>query len=172
MGASAGGTEVILNILSQLRDRYTTNINRSTYAFRLSQLGYAKRLNDHSLMNVHEAVDGERLLRGHALIAPGNKHMEIEKKRSELYVKLNSKEAVNHNRPSVDVLFKSAVKFGGKNKMAIILSGMGTDGSEGMLELRKSGTTTIAQDIEIMHCLRNAKRSIKNRCCRILFANK
>ncbi len=131
IGSSAGGTEVIFEILSQL--------NANTPPILIVQhmpvqftASYAQRLNDHSKLTVREAISGDQ-------------HMELKNNGFNFFVELNTREKVNRHRPSVDMLFKSAVKYSGNNILAIILSGMGNDGSEGMLELKKAGATTIAQ---------------------------
>lgn len=144
IGSSAGGTEVIFEILSQL--------NANTPPILIVQhmpvqftASYAQRLNDHSKLTVREAISGDQLYRGLALVAPGDQHMELKNNGFNFFVELNTREKVNRHRPSVDMLFKSAVKYSSNNILAIILSGMGNDGSEGMLELKKAGATTIAQ---------------------------
>ncbi len=109
---------------------------------------YAQRLNNNSKLDVREAISGDELHRGLALVAPGNKHMELKNNGFNFFVELNSHDKVNRHRPSVDVLFNSALKYSGNNIMAIILSGMGNDGSKGMLELNKAGAITIAQSSE------------------------
>ena len=109
---------------------------------------YAERLNRNSSIVVKEAKSGDELYRGTALLAPGDKHMEFNNNGFNFFVELNSKEKVNRHRPSVDVLFNSAIKYTGINILAIILSGMGNDGSQGMLKLKNIGATTIAQNSE------------------------
>ena len=109
---------------------------------------YAERLNGNSRLKVKEASSGDEIYKGMALVAPGDQHMELKNNGFNFFVELNSKEKVNRHRPSVDVLFSSALSFKGSNILAIILSGMGSDGSVGMLKLKESGALTVAQNSE------------------------
>ena len=92
-----------------------------------------------------EAEDGDRVLPGHAYIAPGARHMELVRNGANYQIKLTDAPPVNRHRPSVDVLFKSVALSAGKNAVGTILTGMGNDGAQGMLDLRKAGAHTIAQ---------------------------
>jgi len=147
IGSSAGGTEAINNILSKL-DGDTPPILIVQHMPVQFTASYAKRLNNNSQLTVREAISGDELYRGLALVAPGDKHMEFNNNGFSYFADLNSDAKVNRHRPSVDVLFNSVLKFKGINIMAIILSGMGNDGSAGMLELKRIGATTIAQNSE------------------------
>jgi len=147
IGSSAGGTEVIFKIISQL-GKNTVPILIVQHMPSIFTLSYANRLNDYSELTVREAVSGDELHRGLALVAPGNMHMELKNNGFNYYVETNTNEKVNRHRPSADVLFDSSLKFKGSNIMAIILSGMGNDGSAGMLKLKNTGATTIAQNRE------------------------
>lgn len=147
IGSSAGGTEVIFKIISQL-DKNTLPILIVQHMPSIFTLSYANRLNDYSELTVREATSGDELHRGLALVAPGNMHMELKNNGFNYYVETNTNAKVNRHRPSVDVLFNSSLKFKGSNIMAIILSGMGTDGSVEMLKLKNAGATTIAQSRE------------------------
>lgn len=147
IGSSAGGTEVIFKIISQLNKR-TAPILIVQHMPSIFTQSYAERLNEHSEVVVREAVSGDELYRGLALIAPGNKHMELNNKLGSIVVNINSKDKVNRHRPSVDVLFNSSINMPGSKIMAIILSGMGDDGSKGMLKLKEVGAITIAQNRE------------------------
>ncbi len=145
IGSSAGGTEVINNILSNLSETIAPIliVQHMPVLFTAS---YAERLNQNSNLHIKEASIGDELYRGTVLLAPGDKHMELKNNGFNFFVDLNLNDKINRHRPSVDVLFKSALKFGGINILAIILSGMGKDGAEGMLELKKAGAKTVAQD--------------------------
>ncbi|MFK5857083.1 MAG: chemotaxis response regulator protein-glutamate methylesterase [Bacteroidota bacterium] len=147
IGSSAGGTEVISEILSMLDTDMPPIliVQHMPVEFTAS---YAQRLNDNSKLNVREAVSGDELSRGIALIAPGDKHMELNNNGFNFFVKLNSEQKVNRHRPSVDVLFASALKYTSINILAIILSGMGNDGSSGMLRLKETGAITVVQNRE------------------------
>jgi len=145
IGSSAGGTEVISKILSKLEPNTSPIliVQHMPVQFTAS---YAHRLNDNSQLSVKEAVSGDELYKGMALVAPGDQHMEMKNNGFNFFVKLNNNEKVNRHRPSVDVLFNSALKYTSINILAIILSGMGNDGSAGMLKLKKIGAITVAQD--------------------------
>ena len=144
IGSSAGGTEVINSIVSNLKID-TAPILIVQHMPELFTGPYASRLNTNSKIEVREAIAGDELHRGLALLCPGNKHMEIKNNGFNFFVDLNSREKVNRHRPSVDVLFNSALKFSGTNILSIILSGMGSDGSAAMLKLKDAGALTVAQ---------------------------
>ena len=107
---------------------------------------FAERLNKLCQITVKEAEDGERVLPGHAYIAPGDRHMELTRSGANYQVKLNDGPAVNRHRPSVDVLFRSVAQFAGRNAVGVILTGMGNDGAAGMLEMHRAGAYTLAQN--------------------------
>ena len=107
---------------------------------------FAKRLNELCKITVAEAKNGDSVLRGKALIAPGNKHLLLKRSGTKYYVEVKDGPLVNRHRPSVDVLFRSAARYAGKNSVGIILTGMGDDGAKGLLEMKKTGAFTIAQD--------------------------
>jgi len=109
---------------------------------------FAGRLNKICKLNVKEAVDMEPILGGNILIAPGNRHMIVDKNGSNFRVKLSDAPKVHYQRPAVDVLFNSMAKNVGKNSIGVILTGMGKDGAEGLLRMKKAGALTIAQDKE------------------------
>jgi two-component system chemotaxis response regulator CheB len=107
---------------------------------------FAQRLDGLADMGVKEAEDGEMLEDGRAYIAPGGLHMTLERRGNSLFVRLLATERVCFQRPSVDVLFRSAAEVAGRNALAFLLTGMGKDGAEGLLELRRAGARTLAQD--------------------------
>lgn len=107
---------------------------------------FAKSLDKVSPLEISEAKDGDVLKPGRVLIAPGNYHMEVEKKRLAAVITLNSNPPVNGHRPSVDVLFSSIVKTYGERTLAVIMTGMGKDGAREIGEIRKAGGITVAQD--------------------------
>ncbi|WP_039869338.1 chemotaxis protein CheB, partial [Halomonas sp. TD01] len=109
---------------------------------------FAERLDRLCRISVKEATDGERVLPGHAYIAPGDQHLELVRSGANYVVRLNDGPPVNRHRPSVDVLFHSASKHAGKNAIGVILTGMGKDGAAGLLEMREAGAATIAQNEE------------------------
>jgi two-component system chemotaxis response regulator CheB len=107
---------------------------------------FAKRLNDICEPTVKEAESGDIVTSGKVLIAPGNKHLLIKRNTLNYYVEIKDGPLVNRHRPAVDVLFRSAARYAGKNAMGILLTGMGDDGVKGLLEMKEAGAFTIAQD--------------------------
>ena len=107
---------------------------------------FADRLNATCKISVKEAVNGDIVKQGIALIAPGNHHLLLKKRGSQYYVEVKGGPLVNRHRPSVDVLFRSASIYAGKNGIGILLTGMGDDGAKGLLEMKQAGAKTVAQD--------------------------
>jgi two-component system chemotaxis response regulator CheB len=107
---------------------------------------FAERCDQTCTIRVKEAVDGERVLVGHALIAPGSYHMALRRNGAQYYVRVFSDPPVNRHRPSVDVLFESVAECAGRNAVGVIMTGMGADGARGLLSMRQAGARTIAQD--------------------------
>lgn len=145
VGASTGGTEalrVFLEALPQdcpgiaIVQHMPENFTRA----------FSKRLNDLCRIEVKEAADGDTILRGRALIAPGNRHLVLQRSGARYYVQVRDGPLVCRHRPSVDVLFRSAARYAGSNALAVIMTGMGDDGARGMSEMKKEGASTIAQD--------------------------
>lgn len=145
VGASTGGTEAIRELLQPLPpDSPAILITQHMPAgFTRS---FAQRLNNLCAITVSEADDGERVLPGHAYIAPGDQHMRLARSGANYIIELDQSEPVNRHRPSVDVLFHSAAKAAGKNAVGVILTGMGRDGAAGMLAMHQAGAHTLAQD--------------------------
>jgi two-component system chemotaxis response regulator CheB len=145
IGASTGGTEAISDVLGALPADApgVVVVVHMPAGFTHS---YAERLNRTCRIRVREASDGDRVLPGHALIAPGNLQTELTRSGSSYAVRVRSGEAVNRHRPSVDVLFDSFARGAGPNAVGAILTGMGGDGAEGLLAMRRAGARTIAQD--------------------------
>ncbi len=109
---------------------------------------YADRINGLVDLTVKEAEDGDRVGRGLVLIAPGGKHMLLQRDGKGFYVQIKDGPPVNRHKPSVDVLFRSAANSAGKKAIGVILTGMGSDGARGMLELKEAGAFNIAQSKE------------------------
>jgi two-component system chemotaxis response regulator CheB len=145
IGASTGGTETILEILKQLPPDVPGILVVQHMPAGFTKM-YADRLNKFCSFTVLEAKNGDRVVPGQALIAAGDKHMTLEKDFKGYYVKCAEGEKVSGHCPSVDVLFRSVARTAGKDAMGIILTGMGKDGAEGLLEMRKNGSFTIGQD--------------------------
>lgn len=147
IGSSTGGTVAIEQILNRLPADAppTLIVQHMPPVFTNS---FAKRVNDLSAMTVLEAQDNDELREGVALIAPGGKHMLVNRGPRGYYVRVKDGPPVNRHIPSVDVLFRSAANTLGPNAIGVILTGMGDDGARGMKEMRESGAFTIAQDEE------------------------
>ena len=107
---------------------------------------FANRLNNECAMTVVEASHNQPVEAGHAYIAPGSHHLEIARSGSRLVCRLHDEPLVSGHRPSVDVLFRSAARIAGKNAVGVILTGMGKDGAEGLLEIRQAEGITLGQD--------------------------
>jgi two-component system, chemotaxis family, protein-glutamate methylesterase/glutaminase len=145
IGASTGGTKAIKEILVELPAEMPPIliVQHMPPVFTKS---FADRLNDLCKLEVKEAVDQELLASGKVLIAPGNKHMVLKRSGAYYYVEIKDGPPVFHQRPSVEVLFQSVVTCAVSNAIGVILTGMGQDGAQGLLEMRKAGAFTIAQD--------------------------
>jgi len=109
---------------------------------------FAARMNSICRISVSEAVDGERVLPGHAYIAPGDRHLRLAKSGSNYVIALDDGEPVNRHRPSVEVLFKSVAAIAGGNALGVMLTGMGKDGATAMREMRDAGSFNLAQNEE------------------------
>ncbi len=145
VGASTGGTEALKVFLEGIpADSPGIVIVQHMPALFTQQ--FAKRLNDICKITIKEAETGDKVLRGHALIAPGGKHMVLKRSGAIYHVEVIDGPLVNRHRPSVDVLFRSVSRYAGKNALGVILTGMGDDGAKGMLEMKEAGAYTIAQD--------------------------
>lgn len=145
IGASTGGTEAIREILIRLPADMPPIIivqHMPQYFTR----SFAERLDSLCRLYVKEAVDGELLAPGKVLIAPGNNHMVLKRSGASYYAEVKEGPLVFHQRPSVEVMFKSVARYAGSNSMGVLLTGMGKDGAEGLLEMKNAGAYTIAQD--------------------------
>jgi two-component system, chemotaxis family, protein-glutamate methylesterase/glutaminase len=145
IGASTGGTEAIKEILNKL-PADAPGVLVAQHMPEHFTKSFADRLNSLCKISVKEAEHNERILPGFAYIAPGNSHLLINRSGARYMVALNQGPLVNRHRPSVDVLFRSAANVAGANALGIILTGMGKDGVQGMLEMKQAGSHTIAQD--------------------------
>lgn len=145
VGASTGGTEALRVFLESfpsdcpgivIVQHMPENFTRT----------FANRLNELCRIGVKEATDGDTVIRGNALIAPGNKHTILKRSGARYYVEVKEGPLVSRHRPSVDVLFRSAATYGGSNVVGVIMTGMGDDGARGMLEMKEAGSYNFAQD--------------------------
>ncbi|MEO7338803.1 MAG: chemotaxis response regulator protein-glutamate methylesterase [Caldimonas sp.] len=145
IGASTGGTEATREVL--------VNLPADSPAVMITQhmppgftKSYATRLDGLSRISVKEAVDGERVLPGHAYIAPGGQHLSVERSGANYLARVRDGDPVNRHKPSVEVLFQSAARVVGPNALGVMLTGMGGDGARAMKELRDAGSWNVAQD--------------------------
>jgi len=145
VGASTGGTEALREMLEALPAN-APGIVIVQHMPEKFTAAFAKRLNSLCEVEVKEAVDGDAVLRGHVLIAPGDNHMLLERRGARYHVSVRQGPLVSRHRPSVDVLFRSAARSAGSNAMGIIMTGMGDDGARGMEEMKQAGAYTVAQD--------------------------
>ncbi len=145
VGASTGGPEALREFLISL-PADSPGIVIVQHMPEKFTASFARRLNSLCEVTVKEAADNDSVMRGQALIAPGNKHMLLKRSGSRYYVEIKEGPLVCRHRPSVDVLFRSTARYAGKNAIGIIMTGMGDDGSAGMLEMKQAGAYNIAQD--------------------------
>jgi two-component system, chemotaxis family, protein-glutamate methylesterase/glutaminase len=145
VGASTGGTEALreflevfpvdcpgIVIVQHMPEKFTA--------------AFARRLDSICAVQIKEAEDGDTVIRGRALIAPGNRHTLLKRSGARYYVEVKDGPLVSRHRPSVDVLFRSVARYAGSNAVGVIMTGMGDDGAVGMAEMKEAGATTLAQD--------------------------
>lgn len=145
MGASTGGTEAIREVLAAMpADSPGMVITQHIPA--AFSAAFAERVNRQSAMEVCQARDGQQILPGHAFIAPGDQHLLVERNGARYVCRLNDGPAVNRHKPSVDVLFRSVAQQVGPNAIGVMLTGMGDDGAQGMLEMKQAGAVNMVQD--------------------------
>jgi two-component system chemotaxis response regulator CheB len=145
IGASTGGVEALKAVLIHLPANCPPILITQHMPERFTA-SFAKRLNSECAMTVSEACNGDVIEQGHVYIAPGARHLELSKNAGRFVCRLTDDPPVSGHRPSVDVLFRSAAKIAGPDIVGVILTGMGKDGSEGMVQLRQAGAITIGQD--------------------------
>ncbi|RPJ79297.1 MAG: chemotaxis response regulator protein-glutamate methylesterase, partial [Deltaproteobacteria bacterium] len=145
VGASTGGTEALREFLQVLPPDAPGIVIVQHMPENFTK-AFSKRLDGLCQISVKEASDNDTVLRGQALIAPGNDHMLLKRSGARYYVEVKKGPLVSRHRPSVDVLFRSAARYAGSNAVGIIMTGMGDDGARGMLEMKEAGAFNIAQD--------------------------
>ena len=145
VGASTGGTEA-LRVLLEALPLDAPGVIIVQHMPEHFTAAFAKRLDGLCLVSVKEAENNDSVIRGRALIAPGNRHTLLKRNGTRYYVEVKDGPLVCRHRPSVDVLFRSAARYAGENAVGVIMTGMGDDGSKGMREMRDAGAYTIAQD--------------------------
>ena len=145
IGASTGGTQAIESILKSMPVNAPGIVIVQHMPERFTK-SFADRLDTICDIQVKEAEDSDRIISGRAIIAPGNMHMLLKRSGSTYYVEIKNGPLVKRQRPAVEVLFNSVAKYAGNNAIGVILTGMGSDGSSGLLKMKESGAQTLAQD--------------------------
>ncbi len=145
VGASTGGTEALRVLLEALPGDSPGMVIVQHMPEHFTR-AFADRLDSLCRVSVKEAEDSDTILRGRVLIAPGNRHMLLKRSGARYYVEVKDGPLVSRHRPSVDVLFRSAARYAGKNAVGVIMTGMGDDGARGLAEMKEAGAYTIAQD--------------------------
>ncbi|MBI3772612.1 MAG: chemotaxis response regulator protein-glutamate methylesterase [Gammaproteobacteria bacterium] len=160
IGTSTGGTQSLEVVLSAL-PRVCPGIVIVQHMPEKFTASFAERLNSICQIEVKEAVNGDRVIPGRALIAPGGKHMLLKLSGAQYKVEVIDGPLVNRHRPSVDVLFRSVAKYAGKNALGIIMTGMGDDGARGLKEMRDANAVTLGQDEETCVVYGMPKEAVK-----------
>ena len=160
VGASTGGTEALKVFLEMLPED-TPGIVIVQHMPENFTAAFAKRLDSICRITVKEAKDNDTVVRGRALIAPGNHHVLLKRSGARYYVEIKDGPLVSRHRPSVDVLFRSSARYAGKNAVGVIMTGMGDDGARGLKEMHDAGAHTIAQDEESCLVFGMPKEAIK-----------
>jgi two-component system chemotaxis response regulator CheB len=145
VGASTGGTEALRTFLQAFPPDAPGMVIVQHMPEKFTE-AFARRLDGICAISVKEAESDDTVVRGRALIAPGNRHTLLKRSGARYYVEVRDGPLVSRHRPSVDVLFRSAARYAGKNAVGVIMTGMGDDGARGMLEMKEVGAGTIAQD--------------------------
>jgi two-component system chemotaxis response regulator CheB len=145
LGASTGGTEALRVILTSMPPNAPGTLVVQHMPARFTS-SFAERLNELSAITVKEARDGDTIVNGRALIAPGNRHMLLRRNGARYTVQVKKGPMVHHQRPSIDVLFKTVAEYAGSNAVGALLTGMGADGARGLLRMKRAGAGTLVQD--------------------------
>jgi two-component system chemotaxis response regulator CheB len=145
VGASTGGTEALRVFLEAL-PHDAPGVVIVQHMPEHFTAAFARRLDGICRVAVKEAASGDSVIPGRALIAPGNRHLLLQRSGARYHVEIKDGPLVSRHRPSVDVLFRSAARYAGRNAIGVIMTGMGDDGARGLLELRQAGAVTLAQD--------------------------
>jgi two-component system chemotaxis response regulator CheB len=161
IGASTGGTEALKTLLETF-PADAPGIVIVQHMPELFTKAFAQRLDGLCNITVKEAESNDTVLRGRALIAPGNHHILLKRSGARYFVDIKEGPLVCRHRPSVDVLFRSAARYAGQNAVGVILTGMGDDGAKGMLEMKRAGAKTIAQNENTCVVFGMPREAIKN----------
>jgi two-component system chemotaxis response regulator CheB len=146
IGTSTGGPSALLTVFKSLPQQFPTSVLVVQHMPEGFTKAFAERLNSNSPLKVKEAEDGDRVLPGTGFVAPGHSHMAVERKGGESVIRIFKSEKVSGHMPSIDVLFNSVAEAYGRNTVGVIMTGMGKDGSAGILNIKNRGGSTIAQD--------------------------
>lgn len=160
IGASTGGTKAIEKVLTG----FPANCPPTVIVQHMPEMftkSFADRLDDICPMTVREARDGDTVVPGKVLIAPGNYHMVLRRSGARYFVQIKGGPRIHGQRPAVEILFKSVAKFAGKNAVGAILTGMGADGAQGLLKMKEAGACTIAEDEKTCIVFGMPKEAIK-----------
>ena len=163
IGTSTGGTQALEAVLSAL-PRVTPGIVVVQHMPEKFTSAFAQRLDRVCQIEVREARDGDRVIAGRALIAPGGKHMRIKRSGAQYYVAVRDGPLVKRHKPSVDVLFRSVAEHVGRNALGVIMTGMGDDGAHGLQAMHEAGSATVAQDEESCVVYGMPKEAVKLGC--------
>ena len=145
IGTSTGGTQALEAVLTKLPATALGIVIVQHMPEKFTAM-FAERLNGLCQIEVREAKNGDRVVPGRALIAPGGRHMMLKRSGAQYVVEVADGPLVNRHKPSVDVLFRSVAKFAGANALGVIMTGMGDDGARGLKEMHDAGSKTVAQD--------------------------
>jgi len=145
IGASTGGTEALKEVLVKMPVNIPGILVVQHMPAEFTR-AFAERLNKICSIEVREGQEGDSVLNGQALIAPGNYHMFLKRSGAKYFVNIKDGPRVHHQRPAVDVLFQSVAQYAGSNAIGVILTGMGADGAQGILRMKEAGAKTLAQD--------------------------
>jgi two-component system, chemotaxis family, protein-glutamate methylesterase/glutaminase len=160
IGASTGGTEALKQVLMGMPANSPSILIVQHMPPHFTRT-FAERLDGLCQIEVREAKDGDSVMQGQALIAPGNFHMLLRRSGAKYYVIVKDGPRVHHQRPAVDVLFNSVAQYAGSNALGVLLTGMGTDGAKGLLQMKEAGAKTIAQDEQSCVVFGMPKEAIK-----------
>jgi two-component system chemotaxis response regulator CheB len=163
IGSSTGGTEALKEILTRLPPD-TPGIVIAQHMPANFTKAFADRMNGICRINIKEGAENDSVLPGTCLIAPGNFHMLLKRSGARYYVECKTGPMVHHQRPAVDVLFKSVAKYAGANAVGVVLTGMGSDGAEGLKIMKQAGAKTLAQDEASSVVFGMPKEAIKTGC--------
>jgi len=147
IGSSTGGTEAVAQVISELPPD-APGIVIAQHIPEVFSQHWAARMDRESAIAVAEAKNGDQILIGHAYVAPGGRHLRVERSGAKYFCRIGDDDPVNRHRPSVDVLFHSVAEHVGRNAVGVIMTGMGGDGAEGLLQMARAGCPTLAQDRE------------------------